>query len=467
MSWKDRSEVVKSSSSWKDRSEVVGSNKESGLSVRGAIKGAAESLPFGGAILGGGLGFLSPIPGGTIAGAGGGAAIGKTLENIIESQILDEPKTRSEIYLDPAKEAAIAAAGEGAGQIAGKALSQGASFVGKKALSGIKKASSQLSSIPEKTMETYWKSADKIDNLIKTYGPKLEGAPKAFKDNLQEELRSTFKKLSGKVGEIVNGPVGKKTVNISDSIEHLKKFRNELDPDFNASDIADIDEFLSTIAKKTENGEVPIKVAHGFKQFLYDQAKGTYQKGGQIAMRGKTAQKVANGAASLVKDAINQSAPELKAVNDAMANIHGFESELNKSLLAPSKSPGPLYAAGRGENIASKEMLQRAGDITGKDVLKEAEELAAAKAFSNPDMFSISQTGRSLLGAVTGQSVAGPLGAAAGGLLSSPAAIKGAIKSGLLTKEMIEYLNKKGAGILGNRIPGLVGRGIIGNEYRD
>lgn len=87
--------------------------EDEGVTLRGLLMGATETLPMIGGVGGGMLGApLGPL--GMGGGAALGAAGGKALENIIEAQFFDQPKTREEIYLDPAKEAAFEAATLGA-----------------------------------------------------------------------------------------------------------------------------------------------------------------------------------------------------------------------------------------------------------------------------------------------------------------------------------------------------------------
>lgn len=94
--------------------------EEDGVSVRGLLMGATETLPMVGGLLGGVLG----APAGPV-GMGGGAALGaaggKALENIIEAQFFDQDKTRSQLWTDPAKEAAFELGSLGVAQMAGGA----------------------------------------------------------------------------------------------------------------------------------------------------------------------------------------------------------------------------------------------------------------------------------------------------------------------------------------------------------
>lgn len=100
------------------------------------IEGALRAFPVAGAMFGGAAGVALGAPTvvgaplGGVAGAGLGAAAGESLANTVRSALdLDtKAKTRAELYTRPLKEGAIAAAGEGTGQIIAKvpALVKGA-----------------------------------------------------------------------------------------------------------------------------------------------------------------------------------------------------------------------------------------------------------------------------------------------------------------------------------------------------
>lgn len=86
------------------------------VSAKGLLKGSLNTLPMIGALGGGAIGSAAG-PFGTVGGAGLGAAGGKSLQNILESALLDEEKSRSDIYLDPIKAGLEGATAEGAGQL--------------------------------------------------------------------------------------------------------------------------------------------------------------------------------------------------------------------------------------------------------------------------------------------------------------------------------------------------------------
>lgn len=84
----------------------------------GFIRGALQAAPIAGSMFGGALG-LGAAGVGAIPGAAGGAALGTAVKNLGE-HLLGDKKTRSDIYLEPIKEAGLAAAGE---QVASKITS--------------------------------------------------------------------------------------------------------------------------------------------------------------------------------------------------------------------------------------------------------------------------------------------------------------------------------------------------------
>lgn len=91
-------------------------SKKEPIPGEGLLRGALQALPVAGAI-GGGL--LSGGPSLGLLTAGGaalGGAGGKALQNILESQLLGDQKTRENIYIDPVIEGAWSGLGEGAGQ---------------------------------------------------------------------------------------------------------------------------------------------------------------------------------------------------------------------------------------------------------------------------------------------------------------------------------------------------------------
>lgn len=99
---------------------------------RAWAKAGAESLPLAGSVGGGLLGFASPVPGGAMVGAGLGAGLGKSAQQFIEEQFLnEEPKGMLEKAKEIGQESLMGAAGEGAGLVLAKGLSKALPAAGK------------------------------------------------------------------------------------------------------------------------------------------------------------------------------------------------------------------------------------------------------------------------------------------------------------------------------------------------
>lgn len=108
------------------RIELAKQNKPE-FTVRGTVKGISESLPAAGAMFGGAAGFLSPIPGGAMAGAGAGGLLGEATKQLINKYALGEEPTRESYYKNLIGSAGAGAAGEGLGGL----ISKGIGTVGK------------------------------------------------------------------------------------------------------------------------------------------------------------------------------------------------------------------------------------------------------------------------------------------------------------------------------------------------
>jgi hypothetical protein len=106
--------------------EQVAQRPATDITRAGLIQGAINTLPAVGGVVGGILGTGAAPGVGTVIGAGAGAAAGYSLKQTIERAVFGPnagAQTRQQFYTNLGKEAALGAAGEGVGQIAGKALS--------------------------------------------------------------------------------------------------------------------------------------------------------------------------------------------------------------------------------------------------------------------------------------------------------------------------------------------------------
>lgn len=421
------------------------------------LKSTAESLPTAGALLGGGAGFISPIPGGTIAGAAGGAYLGKAAENVIERYLLDEQKTRPEIYLEPVQEAAIAAAGEGVGQIAGKALTGAGKLV--------KKSAAAMSRTPEKVFETYAKRTKEVDDLIKKFGSDTSQAT----DETRGLINKRIEAFKGEQNRVIE-----KTLETNDQIveiapikEQLQATLKKLDPKIEKQQYSKIKEKLDLLDDISADGNVNLTQLNKIKQNLQDASD--YDALGNVLFKKTQAEVSLAKAASKARGLLNKSAPEIAEANNKLANLHRTQKNMNKNMLKEQAPEASILGAGTGENKRNLNFLSKLEKAVGGDFVSQAENLAAMKAFSEPGLLPAVNTGAAAIPLLTAGAgglyegdIEGVLKGLAVGSLGSPLVLKQAIKYGSPALRN-ELLKATGKGLL--RSGSQLGtRGLLGGE---
>ena len=437
-------------------------------SPRGLIKSGASALPIAGAMLGGVVGTaLGPL--GTVGGAGLGAVGGKSLQTTIEQGLLGEKKTRKQVYLDPLKEGAYGAAGEGAGQALGAGLkmvgqSKPAKYAAKKVGDALARTGEALTGISKKEIKTFAKNADEIVDLYKSNDGDVQEAADAMRRGWQERIQNTRKGLNSQISQALEKRVDE-FVDVTDVVDELEKAKALMNPKLRSGEIAEVDDLISKIQEMSGGGEaleVSLKDAHDLKEYLQEIAKGSYQKGGQIFQTGDKAQKAAKAGAAMARKAVNKAAPEIAKANNALANLHNIENKVNKNILAEGKTVAPVMAIGSGANQQNIKMARMLDEATGAGIISDSEKLAAMRTFGSPQILPVDTTGKSVgrmaMGTLLGSQVGGPIGAAMGGALSSPLTLKYGIQGGRAIGDI-------GKGILVDN-PQLIGQALMQNEKR-
>ena len=185
-----------------------------GVSPRGLIKGGLEALPMAGGlaggIIGGGAGFLSPIPGGAAYGTAGGAGLGsiagESLKQLGEKYILGEegPKTSGEYLKELGKSGILGIMQEMGGQAATKALEVAASTpIVKKGISAVgekaTKIAHTLTGLSENEIKTYAKHADEIEKMAKSSDSNVSTAADEIRRNYFKDIDVTRKSMNNKI----------------------------------------------------------------------------------------------------------------------------------------------------------------------------------------------------------------------------------------------------------------------------
>lgn len=415
-----------------------------GVSPRGLLRGTAKALPIIGSI-GGGLVGAAAGPLGALGGAGLGAAAGKSLENLIESQLLDEEKTREEIYLDPIKEGLLGSAGEGAGQLVGKGLKLAAeSPLGKKALGLIGKGGAKvgeaLTGVSEKEIQTYAKNANKIKSLAKSSDSNVAEAADQIRNKFSNSIDQTRKSMNEQISNSLS--TSNKTIKSDNILKAFDDYKSKIDPDLYPESISEINDLISKVKKISDkSGNISINRANSLKKYLQDEASAAYRYPGQGKIGTETAN-AAKKAASEARILINEAVPEIASANKKLSELHDIEDVLNLNLIREGKPEAGLLAAGSGGNLRNAKNLKDLGLLTGTDFLGEAENLAAMRTFGSPKLMVSDVTGkgaaRAGIAALAGYAIGNVPGAALATAMTSPAALKAAIDAGRISAKVLK-----------------------------
>lgn len=321
-----------------------------------------------------------------------------------------------------------------------------------------KKISSALTGLSLQDISTYSKATDAVNSLIDKSGGNITEATDLVRSKFQKDLIDTRQTFSKQITAALEKAPKEQTIPAASILSKLEASKAKLDPIYGADGIKEIDDIISKIQTKAPEGNLSLVDLFKTKEYLQDQAKSTYFKGGQIFSRGKEAQLAAKQAAAESRKILNGLSPEIAEANNRLSMMHNLEDQLNKNMITPGKPDAALLAAGSGGNPRNAKLLERMGEMTGTDALGEAQKLSAAKAFANAPLLPADTTGKSLARMATGiaiGSLKGPVGMVAGGLLSSPAVTKGLIN----TANVANKAAAMAPGIEG--LPGLIQTGAI------
>ena len=418
---------------------------ESFLTPAGLKKAAIESLP----IAGGMFGSIGGLPG-----IAAGAAAGKALENIAEKYLLDEEKTRPQIYMEPAGEAIAAVAGE---KIA-PAIGQGALKLGSAIGRGARKTVSSLSSIPEKAIETYMDRPQAVKAIGElSESTALQDAADRLRKQAADELMQFRKETNNDISFILMDK-GDKPVNVSSLKRIGNSYLKMLDPlieadAIEADRIRKMMDQIDGLKTNSDNPFIPASKVHRLKQVMQDAAD--YDANGIMKQKKGISDEAFKRMATEAKNLVEQVAPEIKKKNQDLASLHIINKKINKNLLNPEVTAASVMGVGSGQNQQAIKQMQKFENITGFPYVAGAEEIASAQHFNNPPLLPAIQTGKGLAPIALGgqqalyQGLQGDVAGTAMSLgvasLGSPLAIKGMMDSILMAK-------KTGAGIA-NRSP--------------
>lgn len=313
---------------------------------------------------------------------------------------------------------------------------------------GLTKLASATSGIAEDLIANYAKHTDQIEKLIKQYGPDIATASDDVRQKFMAVISTTRKGLSGAISKTLETVDPARKISVTPIIESLTAARNKINANLRPEDVAVIDEMIARVTKDAPGGITSPQGLYDLSTFLNDHAKGAFAKDGTIFNKGSAPAKIARDATAQSRNLIKQELPEIAEANGKLHKLHIIEENLNKNLISPGKPEGALITAGSGANRGRKS-LQLLERMTGEKFVQPATDLATQKAFAHAGILPNGAhtgyaVGRMGVGGLIGYEAGGNLQSMIeGAALSSPAAIKGLIKSGRLTGKIASKIGVK------------------------
>lgn len=361
---------------------------------------------------------------------------------------------------DVLKEGAEGAAGGVAFGLAAKGLGKAAQPIKKGLQAGAKKLGKtatklgqMMTGVTEKEINTYAKKTDQVDDIIKKFGPNIPAAADELRQKLNSQIQNYRVGLSKDITNALRETYKNTSVDASDLVSSLESAKSRINKKLYPELMSEMDDIIGRVTSLSDgSGKIPVADMYEVKEFLQDLGRSAYRREGKIFSGGDKIAKMAANAARIARRAVNEAAPEIKKANNKLSELHTLEKRLTRNLLSEGASEAGLIGAGRGTNQRNVNLLKKLGNIVEKDVLGEAEMLAAAKQFESPTLTTTETTGKGLERVLRGGAVGGALGGLIGGYpgaqvggaigagLTSPAAIKAAIKAGKITAKQGEKI---------------------------
>lgn len=364
-------------------------------------------------------------------GKGLGYLLGRTALSTGQGAVMSavDGRKEGESVLETADRAYKGAKLSGGVQLA----AEGIPVVGKLAGATARKIGSAISGVDEGLIQNYASRTDEVNDLIKQSGGDVTAAADQVRTELSAGIQRAKQALNGKITAALRSASPEATISIQPIIDRLQAAKANLNPNFKASAIAEIDEMIAAIGREAKDGNVNASSLYQIKQFLNEFASGAYQKPGQIFNRAGEAARAAKDAATEARAQLKPVAGAISEADGQLSRLHAIERRLNKNLLAPGKPDGALLAAGSGANARNAANLRALEEVSGVPVTQRAKDLATARTFANPSLTPSDFTGKAaarvLAAGGIGYATGGAEGAAVAGALASPMALKAGINT--------------------------------------
>lgn len=404
---------------------------------------AKTGIQTAGTIGGEVLGAISPVPGGSVIGAGAGSAAGYELgERLLSGRV----PTNKERLLAAAEGSGASVFGKGLGLL-GKAAAKtkAGQYIIKKGGDLLAKGGEALSGIPAQDLKTYATRTGEVTDLYNKAGGDRAAAADIVRGNINQGVKRAKGLLNDQISESLSSPEINKIVDPNPILKTLSDAKSKLNKVTQKEAIAQIDEHINTIRQLTdENGLTTARDLYDIQKYLQESAKSVFSKQGAIFNAAPDASKAANAAYSQSRKLLSKEIPQISKANQELAKLHSIEKNLNRNVLKEGASEGALISAGSGTNPRQAGLIKQLGEMTNQDIVGQSQLLSAGDKLYNPNILPIDTTGKSLTRAALGYVVNPKLIP-----LSSPMVQKGLIHGTKAVAPMAGKIGTRGGSLLG------------------
>lgn len=247
------------------------------------------------------------------------------------------------------------------------------------------KVASEVTGVPKKAIGVYAERGDEVKDLLTKTGGELPVAADEMKGKVLESIAQTKKGLNDQITQALSqNPTRVPTQPI---IEKLEAAKAKLNPHYNPSDIAQIDEMIDAVKNTAApDGSMSLQDLFDTKKFLQTRGQGAYVKEGQLFSSGAEAQKAAKGAGGVARETLHGADKSIEHADAVFEHLHDLDDKMSASLLGQGKPETVFASAGGGKGNIYQVQLKDVGKTTGTNPIKDAELLYAAKQFKDPNL---------------------------------------------------------------------------------
>lgn len=336
-------------------------------------------------------------------------------------------------------------------------------YLGNKFGNGAYNLSSKLTGLPLENIKTYTRDTDEVNKIIKASQGDLQGTVDTAKENITNAVFGKKRELSNQISEALKNAPKEKNISLKPVTDELNKIKSQFDPVFQKDQISSIDDMLNLIKQKSPTGEVDLQDLFAIQKDLQKKSAKGFVKNGEFFAQDQDVARAAKGGYGAARDITNEYSNEIKNANNLYSQLHDIDEVAPTNLLKQGSNPGVYYAAGSGENVASRDILKQLSDLTGKDLLTPAKQISSANVFKDPTVIPYGNTGKTFTNAALGYGLGealgddGKEGGFIGASLTSPFVLKQLLQGKNLASKAGPLISRGVESVLESSIPTRLG----------